>query len=178
MTTLSPAFARTLTAARTATTTRELTDIISRELHGEQLTDLVQLETDATNFTHGMERRLTTPVMIGIGAAVRNAAKAEVNRLITGATTNRERAEKLLDIMRRDNSNLTVTGHRERGATHTKLVEAELVEAADFMLDDLMLKVHDVAWFDMQEEPLAKAIAGQEGNTIYRDFLHDEITKL
>lgn len=172
------ALARTLKDASQATSTAQFTALVTNALTGEDLDTLVHIESVATGMTAGLPTGDTAPLMVGIGRAVTDAA----HRIVTDMTKNAEdtpaRARTLLDIMGKNITGWTVIGLREQGADYATICNAELAEAAETQLDNLMYEVHGSEWFTIMDEPLDRAIAAPHGNTIYRDALAEQVSAL
>lgn len=173
-------FTRSLTSVYAAapTSTRELSDALTKSLEGNPLPDLVQLETDAGELLKAHDQDAARPIRFGIGCAVSAAARREVAAMTADAKTTAERARALYKVMELNQTGWTPLGLRKRGADLKQITDAELADKAGDMLDELMMKVHGMAWLDDQGEPLQRAMAEGVGSTIYRDWLRERIEQL
>lgn len=172
------ALARTLKDASQATSTAQFTALVTNALTREDLGVLVHIESVATGMTAGLPTRDTAPLMTGISRAVTDAAHRVVTDMAKDAEDAPARARKLLDIMGKNTTGWTVIGLREQGADHATIFAAELAEAAETQLDNLMYEIHGNDWFTIMDEPTDRAIAAPHGNTIYRDALTEQVNSL
>lgn len=172
------ALARTLKNASEATSTAEFTALVTSSLSGEGLDTLVHVESAATATTAGLPTNDTAPLMAGIGRAVTEAAHQLVADITRSAEDTPTRAQALLDIMGKNPTGWTALGLREQGVDHATIYAAELAEAAETQLENLMYEIHGNEWFSIMDEPLDLAIAAPHGNTIYRDALAEQVSAL